>query len=341
MTGAVSGRRLAVVGPTFFSYTQAIVAEFQRRGVSIVATFDEKHSNRVHDKILYRLGLAHHRLSALPRHLRAVTDGIIAASATDVLLVGVEVIDRAFVERLVQRDIRVHFYTWDGTANKDRFLSYLDLLSSRATFDPSDAARHAMAYVPLFAEAVFDERRHVSAPSRDLDVGFCGTVHSSRADIVTALMDVERPRPLRLQLMLYYHSRRLFALKALVSASAKRLLPQISDRSFSKEAIAAMFARSRYILDVPHPGQAGMTARTFEALLAGARLLTFGPAARTLLPDSFADRIATVTDAMELGRIDFDVAAPLPPLTDGQRYFLSIERFVDQLLTLMMPDPED
>ncbi|MBD8620605.1 hypothetical protein IFT67_16915 [Sphingomonas sp. CFBP 13728] len=307
---------------------------FERRGVAVL-TFDEKHSNRVRDKILYRLGMGHHRLSPLPRHLRQVTDQIVEACCTDVLLVGVEVIDRPFVERLVKQGIRVHFYTWDGTANKDRFLTYLDLLDSKATFDPNDSRDHRMAYIPLFAEALFDERLIGMAPARDQDIGFCGTVHSSRAGIIAALMSIDRPRPLRLGLMLYYHSRRLFGIKALVSRSARRVAPLISDTPFSKSAIADMFVRSRYILDVPHPGQSGMTARTFETLLAGARLLTLNASAEALLPSSFANRVTVIGDIADLASIDFDAVGPLPPLTHEQTYFLSLDRFLDQLSAMM------
>lgn len=331
--------KLAIIGPTYFSYIPTIVAEFRRRGLDVIS-FDEKHSNRVPDKIFYRLGLAHHRLSALSRYLRSVTRAITEAGCTDVLLTGVEVIDRQFVERLTRQQVRVHFYTWDGAANKGRFLSYLDLLESKGTFDPVDCHRYGMDYIPLFAEEVFCSH-HYSVLQNGHDVVFCGTVHSSRAKIVVQLLDIAQAKNLRTRLMLYYHSRRLFFIKGIVSRHARRIASLISDKSFPKSQIAEMFAAAHYVLDVPHPGQSGMTARTFEALMTGSRLLTLHGDAPALLPPSFAERVTIIADISDLESLAIGDSPRLPPLTDEQRYFLSLERFVDQLMAMMQSSGPD
>jgi hypothetical protein len=85
------------------------------------------------------------------------------------------------------------------------------------------------------------------------------------------------------------------------------------------------------VLDVPHPGQTGLTARTFEVLAAGVRLLTMHDRAHDLLPAEFADRIIAVRGIDEALALDFVSLKPLTPLTADQRYFLSLDRFVDAL----------
>jgi hypothetical protein len=331
--------RLAVVGPTFFSYTQAIAAEFRRRGIE-VAEFDEKQSNRKRAKIMYRLGLGFSPLSAQPRYLSELADRIIAGGFGDVFLVGVEVISRAFVEKLVGHGLRVHLYMWDGRANKGRFQDYLDLLSSRATFDVRDARELGMTYVPLFAEALFaPDANERTVP--EFDIGFCGTVHSSRVGLIARLVSAPWARNLRLGLMLYYHSRALFLAKAVAQPAALRLFGRISGRSFPKQDVARLFAASRYVLDIPHPGQTGLTARTFEALLAGSRLLTFNGAAASELPATLAERVTVIGKVDEIAALDVARAAALPPLGPADRYYLSLERFVDALLGEMDGRPAD
>lgn len=323
--------RLAVIGPSFFSYIPAIVDEFRRRGIRSAA-FDERHSNRIADKILYRLGAYHLPLSPKDRHLARLRQTLVEHRYTDVLLVDVEVVDRAFVRWLRERGVQVHLYMWDAARNKPRFTTYLDALDSRGSFDPRDCADLGMDYIPLFGEALFDGT--ATGPA-EYDIGFCGTVHSSRTAIMQRLRSADWSAGLRLKLMLYYHSRALFAIKGIRDRAVWPLLPLVQDRSFAKQDIAAMYARTKFVLDIPHPGQTGMTARTFEALLAGARLLTFNRNAAELLPASLQRRITVIDDIEELARIDFAGVDRLDELSAEESYHLSLRRFVDQLADMM------
>lgn len=326
-------KKLAIVGPSFFSYIEGIAAEFSRRGIE-VATFDDRHSNRAIEKIFIRLGVYRHAFSPAAKHVEAVAEAIEAGGYSDVLLANIEAVDRGFVARLRARGVRAHLYMWDGLSNRPGYAALLDLVASRGTFDPVDAERLDMRYIPLFAEPIFAEE-DVAAESFEADIGFCGTVHSSRTRILARLIAIARARGLKLALMLYYHLRALFLLKALVDWSAWKLAPKISSTPFPKAQVAAMFGRTRFILDVPHPGQSGMTARTFEALRAGARLLTFNRSAATLLPQSLQQRVHIIDSIEEAAAIDFASCGRMPPLSPEERYFLSIDRFVDQLLDMM------
>ena len=326
--------KLAIVGPSFFAYVEGIAEEFRRRGIQ-TAVFDERHSNRLVDKILYRLGLYRNSFSPKRKHLAGIVQSIEAAGCTDVLLADVEVVDRAFVSRLAGMGIRVHLYMWDAVRNKPGFVSYLDLVTSKGTFDPVDAQALEMAYIPLFAEPAFDEERLRADGEYQFDIGFCGTVHSSRTKILARLIDAGGVREIRLALMLYYHSRALFRTKGLVDWNVWKLTRTIATTPYSKAQIAEMFARSRFILDVPHPGQTGLTARTFEVLFAGSRLLTFNRRAAELLPASLQTRVHIVDSIDEVASIEFDACPRMPSLTEDERYFLSLRRFVDQLMAMM------
>ncbi len=336
--GAASGaRRLAVVGPSFFSYIPAIVDEFRRRGIP-GEMFDERHSNRIVDKILYRVGAYQLPLSPKHRHLARLRQAIVAGGYTDVLLVDVEVTDRPFVCWLRDRGVRVHLYMWDAARNKPRFTTYLDVVDSRGSFDPLDCDQHDMTYIPLFSEPLFDD---AAAGPAEYDIGFCGTVHSSRSGIMARLRTADWSRSLKLKLMLYYHSRKLFAIKGLRDRAVWSLLPVVQDHSFSKAEIAAMYARTKFVLDVPHPGQTGMTARTFEVLLAGARLLTFNRNAAELLPASLQRRVTVIDHIDDVAHVDIAGTERPGALTAEESYYLSLERFVDQLVDMMGFAPPD
>jgi hypothetical protein len=324
--------RLAIVGPSFFSYVQSIADGFRERGFPVSA-FDEKHSNRASAKLIYRLGLAHVWKRAT-KHVAYILDEIQSFGATDVFLINVETVRQSFIEELTAQGVRVHLYMWDGAANKPGFIGLLDAVTSRGSFDPVDCERFGMVYIPLFAEPIFDEARNLAAGQPEFDISFCGTVHSTRTAMVAKLLSGMRRKQLRVGLMLYYHSRLLLYFKGLVQPAVWSIARFVSFAGFAKKEIARLFATSRMVLDVPHPGQTGLTARTFEVLAAGSRLLTTHERTRDMFPASFRDRIVVADHIERAMELNFSTFTPLPPLTEAQRYYLSQGRFLDALLTM-------
>lgn len=332
--------RLAIIGPSFFSYVQAVVQEFNRRGIPTVE-FDERHSNGVATKVIYRLGLGRLLPSIKANHLATILYGIREARCTDVLLISVEVVDTQFVEALHQEGIRVHLYLWDGVANKVGIEKLIAIIENKGTFDPVDSEALGMPYIPLFAEATFDEARLKSSGPYAYDIGFCGTVHSSRSAVLAELLRAPWAKRLRLALMLYYQSRALLIVRGIADWNLWRLMPRISTTSFPKPQVADMLGKTRFILDVPHPGQSGMTARTFEVLLAGSRLLTFNRVAAAWLPKSLQARVKVIDRMRDAADIDFNACERMPPLNEEERYYLSLARFVDQLMAMMKIAPTE
>lgn len=328
-------RKVALVGPSFFSYIEAIRQRLNERGIG-AEFFDERHSNSVPVKILYRIGYYSMFVSRKNRHLDEVAARIVRSGFTDALLIDVEVCDTRFVQKLTAAGLKVHIYMWDSVKNKPRYVRYLHLLHGKASFDPNDCRAHALQYIPLFAEDVFSAKRQPARPtaSRSIDVSFCGTLHSNRARRLGELVDFAAPRRLNVSLLLYFHSRWLLAIKCLFHWSNMRFYRSTSVRGFSKQRIFEVLADSKYVLDLPHPDQAGLTARTFEVLRAGTRLVTFNTATPSLMSESLAARIVCIERTEDLRRVDFN-AAPLEPLSEADEYFLSLDRFTDQILELM------
>lgn len=328
-------RKIALVGPSFFSYIEAIRQRLVERGIE-AEFFDERHANSIRVKILYRTGFYALFGGRKNRHLDELVASMVRGGFTDALLIDVEVCDRRFVEKLTAAGVKVHVYMWDSARNKPRYLSYLHLLHGKSSFDPQDCSQHGLQYIPLFAESVFCAKRQPprATSDRPVDISFCGTLHSNRAQRLGELMDFAASRRLNVSLLLYFHSRWLLAIKCLLQWSNARFFGITSAKGFSKQQIFELLAASKYVLDLPHPAQAGLTARTFEVLRAGTRLITFNPAAHTLLPPSLSSRVVCIKSADDLASIDFGVAAS-EPLSDSDDYFLSLDRFTDQVLELM------
>lgn len=323
--------KIAVIGPNFFSYVQAVTNNFVQRGLS-ATFFDERHSNSIATKIFYRLGAHRYLLGRHDVYISQMVDNIIRDGYSHVLLINSEVIQRAHVDQLRGAGIDVYFFSWDSISNKPNFIKLRDAVRGMATFDMVDADRLGLCYIPLFADAVFSHRLSDCAEARDIDVSFCGTLHSNRASRLRALLR-SLPAGANTVLKIFVHSRLIFAVKALGSPANFAFWKIVSEISFPRTEIADMLFRSKYVLDLPHPGQAGLTARTFEALRAGARLVTFNHQAATL-PPSLRQRVVIVADPRQAGELDLG-SPDLAPLSADEDYFLSIDRFVDDLLELM------
>lgn len=323
--------KIAIIGPSFFSYVQAIRDEFRKRGLSC-QSFDERHSNRILAKIIYRLNLTWLQQKQRDRHLDRILQEISIQNFTDVLLVDVEVIDKEFVQKLNDRGIRVHIYMWDSAKNKKRFTSYLSDTASRGSFDFHDCRTFGMTYIPLFAEDMF--RFQSANDVRDIDISFCGTLHSDRAYHLRKLENIAKKRDLKLELLTFFHSKTLFAVKSLHHLSNAHFIRNISTTGFPKKVVADSMRRSQYVFDIQHKGQGGLTARTFEALRSGAGLITFNRNAHQL-PQIFHDRVHIIDDVADIEKITLKPIKPTWEPNSETDYFLSLERFVDDLSSMM------
>lgn len=325
--------QIALVGPSFFSYIDAITKCFGTKGYS-AKFFDERHSNAKRTKILYRLGFYEMFEGRKRRHLDGVARAIIEGGFTDVLLIDVEVCDGEFVQALKSRGIRVHLYMWDSAKNKPRYLKYLSALDGKASFDQEDCDKHGLTYIPLFAEDVFKAPAVSPGADKAIDLSFCGTLHSNRALALRELARLAAKKDLRTSFLLFFHSKLLLFLKVFSVPANAWFLRTVSTTGFSKKTVAELFAGSKYVFDAPHPGQKGLTARTFEVLRTGSRLITSNPAALSL-PYSLSRRVVVFERLKELEAFDFAAKVADEPLTREEDEFLSIGRFVDQLLDLM------
>ena len=329
-------KSLAIVGPKFFTYLPMLSAEFNRRGIR-TNFFDEKYSNHNFVKIIFRLRILNNIFPFWKKYLSKLTDIIIYGGYSDVLIVSPEVIDRNFVERLVRNNLRVHLYSWDGSKNKGCYIKFLDLLSSSSSFDPLDAKAYDLKYIPLFASSAFIDQSQPRERREIYDISFCGTVHSIRGKVLSGVIKLARQHGIKVKLLAYYHSRPLFFLRSFFDWSGWALLPLISAKPFGTLEVVDSMRNSRFVLDVAHPKQFGLTARTFEALACGARLITNNRFAVDLLPENLKSRIFLFDRIEEIGSIVFTRIEPLPELNVEERYELSISRFVDQLLATMTP----
>jgi hypothetical protein len=318
--------KILIVGPQFFSYLSSISQEINRRGVPC-STYNELHSESIFSKIGYRLGLYFLYRSKIQSHRSKIYSYIDKNRITDVLFISPEIIDSEFLSE-IKKKAKVHLYMWDGFENKKNALSVLNLFDSKASFDMYDSKKNDMNYIPLFAEEAYSG----ADLEKKYDLCFCGTIHSDRPKWIKEFQNFAKENNLKTGLFLYYYSPMLLFVRLLINRCCFDLFSKASYSSFSKEEIANLFKSSRAVIDITHPNQNGLTSRTFEALRSGSKLITNNRNCK-MLEDEYHSRIFILDDITNQKKrlLEF-IELEIKPLNEKQDYFLSIERFTDQLL---------
>ncbi|MGR0481934.1 MAG: hypothetical protein ACTFAL_11185 [Candidatus Electronema sp. V4] len=324
--------KIAIIGPNFFSYIESIRDEFDKRGIKS-SFYDERHSNGILTKIIYRIKIDWIIKKRKCSHYKMIIDSIVSNDYTDVLLIGPEVINKEHVIAFKNKGIPVHLYMWDSARNRGKFLDYLNELNSKGSFDLNDCHAFNMKYIHLFAEDFFSAFS-VKDNDRKIDISFCGTMHSDRSAHLYKMQKIASKIGLQNHMLLFFHSKFLFFIKAFMRPVNFYFFNKISSNTFSKKSVAASMFNSKFVLDLPHKRQSGLTMRTFEALRSGAYLITLN-SNTNMLPKDIQNRIINLKKIDELELIDFSDKKRSYRIDGKQDYYLSVSRFVDNIIDMM------
>ena len=321
--------RLTIVGPQFFSYVDGIVSHIDSLGIPVQA-IDERGSQSFFIKSIFRSYYLKKLFSlVIKKKHKDIIKKSIEFESTHVLFISPESVNSNLIESMKNEGLKVILYMWDSFDNKPSARTCIDVFDKAATFDPVDAQIHKLNVINLFAEDYFFNVNRNDCFSRKIDISFVGTVHSSRPKIIKKL--VTNPRFSSFNKKMYlYRGNYYYYLRALLITGFSRCTP-LSKSSISKSAVAEIFNNSKYVLDITHSSQRGLTSRTFEALASGSVLVTNNLWSRELLP-KFSGQIILFEDIelLELSHKGINISEQ--PHTD--MYSLTLSRFCNDILEL-------
>jgi hypothetical protein len=322
---------IAIVGPAFFGYLRRIAALMTERGIP-ARFYDEFPSNKILAKIALRYSPLPIRQRAARQYHDTITNQIIGSGATHVLFGTIEMFPRECIRRLRDHGIIMCRYAWDSVANKP-FAKTLDpFLRAVASFDPSDCEREGYKYIPLYSAATVPE----ITGEPDIDFLYCATFHSNRPQVVATLLKASSNKHWRVRLMLFFHSKELWYSRFLFKPWMWKMGRLITTQPYTLDEIAEATARSRVVIDIHHHGQSGLTMRTFEALSLGAIVLTTNAVALEGLPEALLDRIVVLDVDNAAQCMEEALARPRVNSSAEMRYYLSADRFLDQIIALLL-----
>ena len=308
-------KRMLFASPAFFGYENDIKRAVESNGI-VVDYFDERPSNSSLAKALFRIGGGSAQ-ALVARHFRRILDATRLQTYDYVLVVKGEVVPLGFLQELRRRNPDAHFvyYSFDAIpagSNCTRIFGEFDRLFS---FDPEDVKAYPqLEFKPLFYAPEF--QLSGTAPDRQYELSFVGTMHSDRRKFVTNLFTAFA----RTYSFFYMPARWYFFFRKYIKRDfAPVAWSEVSFIKLGKAEVASVFRSSTAVLDLQRTEQSGLTMRTFEVLASGAILITGNQsikdsdiydATRVVVVDDYDSPDASIRLKAELDKMGPVLGAP-------------------------------
>lgn len=271
----LENKNVFMLSVSFFNYENLIKEEIVAMGAT-VDLYDERPSNSFYSKAIIRLKRSLYQVN-IDKHYKNIIKKVQNKKYDYFLLIKGEVVPVFFLEFLRKENPEIVFiyYTYDSFRNNPNGLSILSYFDRKFTFDREDAIKYNLSFRPLFYASEYATVKQQENKTYKYDLSFIGTAHSDRYSISQKLNDWCDSLGLKMFNFYYSPSKILFRFKKWTDKNFERFdSNKISFKSLSHNEIVTIYKKSKAILDINHPGQNGLTMRTFETLGSGRKLVT-------------------------------------------------------------------
>ena len=317
-----------LICPSFFSYHKSIFDEFESRGYCVVWW-----SDRVSERSFYKI-----LLRCFPKSVAKLSVGgfIIKARRLEtkyiktILVVKGEGLSAATVKFLRKSipDARFHLYLWDGTENVRGAAVIAPLFDTVSSFDPEDAKKFGWHHRPLFASGV-EVTPQITTNRWKHDLVFIGSLHSDRYKILKRL--VFNHAHLKSFVYGFIPGRLVWWLRHLTDWSLwKPGSIKISIIPLPQKMVRQIVDEARFVIDIEHRRQRGLTMRSIEALMAHRKLVTTN--ARIVESDLYDESRVCIIDRNTPVIPDKFLDTPFVPLSSSIRERYSIRGWLSDIL---------
>ena len=257
-----------------FNLEKDIIKQLEKHG-ALVTYFDERPANNNFTKGIIRIN-RNFLQKTINKYYKNILKSIKSEKFDYLFVNRGEVVPKQFLEEFIrlQPNCKRIFYTWDSFGNHSHGLKILDYFDKKFTFDKKDAEKYNIGFRPLYFTDKYREIYN-SDTVKNIDLLFLGTAHSDRYIISNQIADWCKDNNLVAYNYYYMHGKFAYYYKKFFDSSFKTFdFKKLSFKGLTVDEIVQLYDRSNVILDISHPGQSGLTMRTFEAIGAGKKLIT-------------------------------------------------------------------
>ena len=256
---------LLITAPKFFEYEKFICQEFKKKGFS-VTFIDDKIRLSFIFKALLRLNIFTTIIhSIVKKSYEKELDNIFFDNWLCINPEGINVEVAEVISKKIKN--KKVLYIWDSLSNKPNILNVISLFDKKLSFDKKDCITHNLIHLPLYFT---DHYKKIQKKHKIDEIITIGSIHSDRIKIIDSLL----LNNLKLKYLLYVKNKILAFYFIVVGVLPIKYWKNINTKSFSHFDINKFYTKYKYVLDITHPTQNGLTNRTFEVLASGCFLIT-------------------------------------------------------------------
>lgn len=167
-------------------------------------------------------------------------------------------------------------HVWDSIANIPHILDKVKFFDYATSFDRKDCLEYPeFKFRPLFYSDDFRNPLNQNDYIYDIDISFCGTIHSDRYKILKDVEEQCKKNGMKYYGFYYIQSKLVHSLYKLLKSEFRHT--KASEFAFDKltsKEIIDIVNMSRAVVDIQHPKQSGLTMRTIEMLGMKKKLIT-------------------------------------------------------------------
>lgn len=270
-----------LICPAFFDYKVLIEKQLSNR-FKLVHSFSDRPKCSSVGKALIKYNVVHYNRFVSSRYskdlLKKITPYI--NDITTVIIVKGTCISPLLIKgiKTLNPKVRVIAYCWDSIANSNGFVQLASVADKAMSFDFADCQQYQLEYVPLFFP---DDNTFITATSKSTysyQYSFIGSYHSDRAKLLYKLVNNEQAHSASSFIKIYFQSKIQYCVFYLIDPYVRKCPKEwITFEIVDRNSMNDIFYDSRFIIDIHHKGQSGLTMRTWETLSLDYNLLTTNP----------------------------------------------------------------
>ena len=315
-------KKILFIGLPYHSYIGAISHEMELMGYEV--TFYPIELRKTWQKVLRTISKSAYK-STLDRSLTNMVKKERNNKYEYVVILEVHPFPLDIFKRLrfEHPEAKFVFYSWDALSSIIDYTPYLRYFDKAYTFDPDDAKRCGIGYLPLFCMREF---QYLPSGEYDYDVYMVGNmVKPARYKAVMAFEKYCKGKGLRFKK--YLKCTPVVMLKLLL----KGYIPHgLKLRSIKQTKFVNMMQRSKATFDFANHKQTGYTMRFMENLCVGRKIITNNK--RALLEPFYSPDRIHVFDDLNFNGIREFLDKPLKPVDTEGIILFYIPNFVKGLL---------
>lgn len=266
------GKKVLLFAPKFFNYETIIKTGIEDKG-GIVHLYDERNNATTFRKIIIRKCKFLLTLS-INKYYSNIAFNESSFNPDYILFISPETINKKSLMKLRNTFSKAFFilYMYDSIENKNSKNIY-SLFDKCFSFDQNDCKKYLFNFRPLFFSPEFDK---VIDEYKDFkyDMAFIGTIHSDRARILNKIREICEQNGLRFYYYLFVPGKILLKIRSFFSKDIRSLAKYMHVEAIDKKKVSDILEKTKYVIDINHPKQVGLTMRTIEMLGLRKKILT-------------------------------------------------------------------